>query len=212
MICPEAPDHDRAKATAHEPFLCGMARRVNRKRRSRAKQTHATMRASTDPGKSEFRIALARLPKPEREFYCNAVQLQQRPNVVSFIFGQFGAGMASVQNAVVVDVPHGSFRPLTLTFDEAFRNRLTEVMKAFTPIEPAPEVMKEIRSLSYAGHVATLLVNEYASVLDFYELEPRLEGPPSVTPVIRVKSLPPVLKWFIDSCDRIANELSAQRI
>jgi hypothetical protein len=189
-----------------------MARRVNRNRRSRSVQTQATTHASTAPGKSEVRLALDRLPKPEREFYCNAVQLQRRINVVSFIFGQLGAGTTSIQNAVVVDVPHGSFRPLTLTFDEAFRSRLTEAMKAFTPIEATPDVMKDVRSVSYVSHVATLLVNEFASVLDFYELEPRLGGLPPVTPVIRVKSLPPVLKWFVDSCDQIANELSAQRI
>jgi hypothetical protein len=184
-----------------------MASRGDKKRRYRDEQMHATLRASQEKGHYDVSFALQSLPRPDREFYANTGKVLVRSNYVTFFFGQFHPGhMTSIENAVVIDIPHRTFGPLVASFDDGFRAKVLAVTQALAPMDRYIQTTKEIQSLTFASHVARLLINDFSGVVDFFELVPALGRPPAIEPVIRIKSLPSVVRWFVDACDELVKE------
>lgn len=187
-----------------------MSSRAERKRRAKEQQRAFAVPAGTSirviPGSEqgveqyEVQIEARNLPEPERNFYANVVTSIRFGNVLSFVFGQLEPGfLDSVNTAIAIDMPSSAVVAVVSSFDSTFRERLVST-QSLHPYPKSNEMPKN--SLSYAGHIAKLLANDSMGALDFYELTPVSFGPPSITPTIRIKSLPAVVSYFVGECDR----------
>lgn len=181
-----------------------VASRDKRKPGHKPGQVFANVRKTGEGEQSfEYSIDLQSLPIPEAEFYCHSAMLVRRPNIASFFFGQHGMSSAHIPTAVAVDVPYRCFPPVLKSMTPEFRGTLEKLVASMEAVEEFKIIGKDAHTLTYPGHFVRLLVNDFASVFDFYELLPANTPPPTVVPVIRIKSVPPLMRWFVEACDGI---------
>lgn len=163
------------------------------------------------PGVLELSIPIGALPPPDPEFYCQTLAVQLQQNYGRFLFGQFGAQSAFVRNSITIDMPYAAIRATCGTFDPDFRERMETATRGLGPVEEFAMGRHELQSVSYLGHLVKLIVNEFAGVLDFYELVPVANGRPHPAPVIRIKTHPSVARHFVEQCDEIVRKLPSQQ-
>jgi len=159
------------------------------------------------PDLYDIKIATQKLPPPDREFYSNTATVDVRRNFATFVFGQIVGGSAFVQNAVSIDIPHLTLAAIVNTFEGNFRVALEKSLTGTTQLdEYIINPNNPPQPFGCAAHLARVVVNQIAGLFDFYELIPVQGGPPQVAPVIRIKSPPSVVRFFVAQCDRILND------
>lgn len=166
---------------------------------------YTTLKAAEKPGVYELSVAIQQLPIPEREFYANAAGIQRHENYVTFYFGQTGSRSA-ISNGVALDLPYRMLRPIQRTFDANFRDKVAGACARLGKVHQW-YATRDTQYVTFPSHLAKMAISEFAGVIDFYELEPNPTGPPPILGVIRIKSLPAVVRWFVDTTDQLVAEL-----
>jgi hypothetical protein len=130
-------------------------------------------------------------------FYANTVKALHREDSLVFAFGQL-ASAGNVHAEVLIETPRIGLRLITETFTEFFREKVSAVGK--TPFPPFPDGIVG-NSLAYQAPFCRLLVNDFLGLFDFYELSPALGKFGDVKPLVRVKALPSIMRFFVDEFD-----------
>jgi hypothetical protein len=169
-------------------------RRQQAKQQLKAHQPGAVAREVVGKGYAITINSLA-LPTPETMFYANAATMIRRLNVVTFVFGQFAPMSAKIHSAIAIDIPVTALEIMIKTFNPEFVGKLT---KEEMPQAEGWELIKA--SFTYPAHLARITTNDVMGVMDFYDLTPALMAPPSVEPSVRLKVIPPIIRYFFDGC------------
>jgi hypothetical protein len=192
-----------------------VASRADRKRREReARGDFGTpgVRAVVDGGVTQLAIDTRALPVPKQSYYANVFKIHHRENVVCLLFGQLAPGLDDQLHAVVsIEVPEVAITWLVSTFDDTFRNTVAKVSGAQPAYPATTGVLPQSSSLCYPAHITRLVLNDVGAVLDFYELVPSLTNPSDVVPLLRVKALAPLLRFFIQECDRFVASMETTK-
>ena len=158
-------------------------------------------------GTLELRVSLKDLAPPDTTFYANAASAIKVGDMVTFVLGQVvslesGAGPQAV---VRIDMRMDAVRSLVDSL-EGLGERISKIKG--DRILSIPPTASPKASVAYLAHAVKVLMNEFMSVLDFYELTPVEGVVGNISPVIRISGFPQLLAFFATEAARFTEERS----
>lgn len=151
-------------------------------------------------------LKISDLNVPRAQFYANTAVAVGREDMLSYVFGVFRAGTtAEVEAAIGFDMGRHLIATLAESFNENFRSRLAKASSLYGAMHRFPGTAG--RTETYLAHLARAVVNENWAWVDFYEFSSDDEKPGiRVAPIVRIKMMPAVLKYFVDRVDQEAKQ------
>jgi hypothetical protein len=153
-----------------------------------------------DPSQARLALDFSHLPVPTESYYANAVVLESRNGVFSSYFGKLAANGSIAGSSVSIDIATIYLPSIASSFNSEFLKVVEDLM----PGETAPTIEREAGVLVGCrvepAHLVLVRANSLLSVLDFYAFHPgSTETDIAVLPVVRVITLPTILRAFVQS-------------
>lgn len=175
-----------------------MASRSDRKKRYRtAKTALRGPQLVTKPlgnGMFELSINFSQSTPPETTFYANTATVTRHGQMVSMIFGQVTHGTevdALVRFDMRVDMVAGFLETFV-----GLKERMADIDAKFSePLLAFPKSPRPKAGAAYPAHLARVLVNDFMTLLDFYEFLPVEGGEGIVNPLMRISGYPQLLSF-----------------
>lgn len=174
-------------------------RKEEQRQRSRSGQLLVT---NNSDGTVTYAVHLVDASPPEDVVYTNAATAVREGATVSFFFAQYVAVGKRPEHVLRIDMPAHAVAMLGDSM-EPIRNRVerfkNEVMPPFDP-------QTEGRSAE-ASHAdaARVIVNEFMTIVDFYQIVPRPGVAGDALPVVRVLGATALLPFVATQCERLGS-------